>query len=148
MTSIDAVVFAGATPDEVMAAAARTAREITGADIGLVVADGDPDQLPAGCVHAVTLPVATPERNHGSLVLGWIDPLRQMSPENLELARGFAAQVAVTVSLAQSRIEQERLAVYEDRDRIARDLHDLVIQRLFATGMTLQGTLRSCRCRR
>lgn len=36
-----------------------------------------------------------------------------------------------------------RLAVYEDRDRIARDLHDLVIQRLFATGMQLQGALRT-----
>jgi signal transduction histidine kinase len=31
--------------------------------------------------------------------------------------------------------------VYEDRDRIARDLHDLVIQRLYATGMSLQGTM-------
>ena len=44
--------------------------------------------------------------------------------------------------LAQARREHERLAVYEDRDRIARDLHDLVIQRLFATGMMLQGTTR------
>jgi signal transduction histidine kinase len=144
LTSIDAVVFAGATPAEVMAEAADYARDITGADAGLVVVDGEGDgQLPAGCAHAVTVPVATPERSHGSLVLGWIDPLRQMSPENVELARAFAAQVAVTVSLAQSRSEQERLAVYEDRDRIARDLHDLVIQRLFATGMMVQGTLRS-----
>ena len=36
---------------------------------------------------------------------------------------------------------RERLAVFEDRDRIARDLHDLVIQRLFATGMSLQGVM-------
>ncbi len=144
LTSIDAVVFAGANPDEVMAAAAEQARAVTGADIAVVVAqDHDADQLPAGCVHALSLPVATPERNHGWLVLGWIDPLRQMSPEHVELAREFAAQVAVTVSLAQSRSEQERLAVFEDRDRIARDLHDLVIQRLFATGMMLQGALRS-----
>ena len=144
LTAIDAVVFSGATPSEVMTTAAEHARDITGADIGIVVIDDtDADQLPAGCSHAVTLPIATPDRNHGSLVLGWIDPAQQLSPDHVELARDFATQVAVTVSLAQSRSEQERLAVYEDRDRIARDLHDLVIQRLFATGMMVQGTLRS-----
>jgi signal transduction histidine kinase len=49
----------------------------------------------------------------------------------------------VTLVLAEARHEQGRLAVYEDRDRIARDLHDLVIQRLFATGMQLQGAMRT-----
>ena len=60
----------------------------------------------------------------------------------LDLAGSFGSQAAVTLVLAQARREHERLAVYEDRDRIARDLHDLVIQRLFATGMMLQGTTR------
>jgi signal transduction histidine kinase len=58
------------------------------------------------------------------------------------LAQTFAGQAAVTLTLAEARVEQQRLAVFEDRDRIARDLHDLVIQRLFATGMLLQGTMR------
>ena len=53
----------------------------------------------------------------------------------------FAAQAGVALELADSRAEAERLSVYEDRDRIARDLHDLVIQRLYATGMSLQGTM-------
>jgi signal transduction histidine kinase len=48
----------------------------------------------------------------------------------------------LTVVLAEAQHEHERLALYEDRDRIARDLHDLVIQRLFATGMSLQGATR------
>jgi signal transduction histidine kinase len=61
----------------------------------------------------------------------------------VELAEAFAAQAAVTLVLAEARHEQGRLAVYEDRDRIARDLHDLVIQRLFATGMQLQGAMRT-----
>ncbi len=38
--------------------------------------------------------------------------------------------------------ERQELAVVSDRDRIARDLHDVVIQRLFATGLQLQGTRR------
>ncbi|GAC1441413.1 MAG: two-component system sensor histidine kinase [Mycobacteriales bacterium] len=54
----------------------------------------------------------------------------------------FAAQAAVALELAERRRETERFAVFEDRDRIARDLHDLVIQRLFATGMQLEGAVR------
>src|SRR5690606_10529671 len=42
------------------------------------------------------------------------------------------------IELAQRRRDAERLSVYEDRDRIARNLHDLVIQRLFAVGMSLE----------
>lgn len=52
----------------------------------------------------------------------------------------FAGQVGVALKLAASQQDRERLAILEDRDRIARDLHDLVIQRLFAAGMTLQST--------
>lgn len=44
--------------------------------------------------------------------------------------------------MAEAQRDRERLAVYEDRDRIARDLHDLVVQRLFATGMTLDSAQR------
>ena len=54
----------------------------------------------------------------------------------------FAAQASVALELAERRRDAERLTVFEDRDRIARDLHDLVIQRLFATGMQLENTSR------
>ncbi len=53
----------------------------------------------------------------------------------------FAAQAAVALELAERRRDVERFAVFEDRDRIARDLHDLVIQRLFATKMGLEGVV-------
>jgi signal transduction histidine kinase len=53
----------------------------------------------------------------------------------------FAAQAGVALELAARRAESERLSVYEERDRIARDLHDLVNQRLYAAGMSLQGTM-------
>ncbi|MFI5530246.1 GAF domain-containing protein [Kitasatospora sp. NPDC051853] len=55
---------------------------------------------------------------------------------------GFADQAALALELASRRREAEQLAMLEDRDRIARDLHDLAIQRLFATGMTLQSAAR------
>ncbi|MFC9329243.1 GAF domain-containing protein [Kitasatospora sp. NPDC057015] len=55
---------------------------------------------------------------------------------------GFADQAALGLELASRRRDAEQLAMLEDRDRIARDLHDLAIQRLFATGMTLQSAAR------
>jgi signal transduction histidine kinase len=54
----------------------------------------------------------------------------------------FAAHAALGLELARQRTENERLNVFRDRDRIARDLHDLVIQRLFATGMQLESSMR------
>jgi signal transduction histidine kinase len=56
--------------------------------------------------------------------------------------QGFADQAAVALTLAEHRRDVEQLALFEDRDRIGRDLHDLAIQRLFATGMTLQSASR------
>ncbi|MGW3955213.1 GAF domain-containing protein [Streptomyces sp. NPDC004752] len=58
------------------------------------------------------------------------------------LAVQFASQAALALMMADAQRDRERLAVFEDRDRIARDLHDLVIQRLFATGMMLESAQR------
>ncbi|MFD3725452.1 GAF domain-containing protein [Streptomyces sp. NPDC058671] len=58
------------------------------------------------------------------------------------LASQFASQAALALVLADARHDRELLAVFEDRDRIARDLHDLVVQRLFATEMMLESTRR------
>ncbi|MBS46085.1 MAG: diguanylate cyclase [Nocardioides sp.] len=54
----------------------------------------------------------------------------------------FAEHAAVCLEVAQGRENQERLAVLEDRDRIGRDLHDLVIQRLFAVCLGLDALSR------
>jgi signal transduction histidine kinase len=62
--------------------------------------------------------------------------------EALAAAAGVAIDNArLYAELAASQAEHERLVVYRDRDRIGRDLHDLVIQRLFATGLQLQSVL-------
>jgi two-component system, NarL family, sensor histidine kinase DevS len=54
----------------------------------------------------------------------------------------FADQAALTLERARAEEERELIAVLEDRERIARDLHDVVIQRLFATGLHLQSAAR------
>ncbi|MEV6020210.1 MULTISPECIES: GAF domain-containing sensor histidine kinase [unclassified Streptomyces] len=64
------------------------------------------------------------------------------STAETETLRAFAGQAAVAMELAERRQDAEQVAVLKDRDRIARDLHDLAIQRLFATGMTLQSAGR------
>ena len=64
---------------------------------------------------------------------------------DISLMSTFAAQAALTLERARAQEEREMLAVLEDRERIARDLHDVVIQRLFATGLQLQSTARLAR---
>ncbi|WP_084772948.1 histidine kinase [Nonomuraea candida] len=58
------------------------------------------------------------------------------------MLQAFAGQAALALELAEARRDAERLGLLEDRDRIAKDLHDVVIQRLFATAMTLMSTVR------
>ncbi|MGV1003395.1 MAG: GAF domain-containing sensor histidine kinase [Candidatus Nanopelagicales bacterium] len=65
-----------------------------------------------------------------------------LNPDQQEISATVAAQAALMLILAQGRREAERLVLLEERDRIARDLHDLVIQRLFATGISLAGAAR------
>jgi GAF domain-containing protein len=59
------------------------------------------------------------------------------SPADVEMAEQLATHAAVALELADRRADEERVAVLEDRHRIARDLHDHVIQRIYATGLTL-----------
>nr|WP_239166923.1 GAF domain-containing sensor histidine kinase [Actinoplanes italicus] len=66
---------------------------------------------------------------------------RPASTDDASLLSTFADQAALALERARAQEERELLAVLEDRERIARDLHDVVIQRLFATGMQLQGAM-------
>lgn len=58
------------------------------------------------------------------------------------MLQAFGEQAGIVLEVAGRRADAERLTMLEDRDRIAKDLHDLVIQRLFATGITLSGAAR------
>jgi len=65
--------------------------------------------------------------------------------DDLTLISGFADQAALALRLAESTRQSNELRVLSDRDRIARDLHDHVIQRIFAAGLSLQGILARVR---
>ena len=79
----------------------------------------------------------------GVLALAWT-PARAAHALAVEpgLVGQYAEQAALALHVARTRDSQQQLAVFEDRDRIGRDLHDLVIQRLFAVGLSLQGLAR------
>ena len=75
----------------------------------------------------------------GVLVLGRLRGADRFGVETeVAMAAGFAEQAALALELARAQSDRARLAVYEDRDRIARDLHDVVVQRLFAVGLSLR----------
>ena len=90
---------------------------------------------------AVVFPLGAPGNVRGVLTIGRRHGAMPFPQAQADFAASFAAQAGVALELAASRVDAERLSLYEDRDRIARDLHDLVIQRLYATGMSLEGTL-------
>ncbi|MFG3364354.1 GAF domain-containing protein [Streptomyces sp. NPDC090032] len=91
---------------------------------------------------AMMLPLQSDGRVLGTLVTPRARGARPFSDAERTLATQFASQAALALMMAEAQRDRERLAVYEDRDRIARDLHDLVIQRLFATGMMLESAQR------
>jgi signal transduction histidine kinase len=90
---------------------------------------------------AVVLPLGAPGNVRGVLTAGRMPGSMPLPAAGVEMLRTFATQAAIALELAAHRQQAERVAVFEDRDRIARDLHDLVIQRLYATGMSLQGAV-------
>ncbi len=86
----------------------------------------------------MVLPLADTERPRGTLVVGRHPGARPFTDAQVEAAATFAGHAAVALELAEARRNQQRIALMEDRARIARDLHDHVIQQLFAAGMTVQ----------
>ncbi|WP_402468731.1 sensor histidine kinase [Isoptericola aurantiacus] len=93
------------------------------------------------------LPLGGPGRTAGVLSVGRRRGTPPFPRVVVDALTAFAAQAAVALELAERRQDAERLAVVRDRDRIARDLHDLAIQRLYATGLSLEGVGRRLRDR-
>ncbi|HEX6934774.1 MAG TPA: GAF domain-containing protein [Streptosporangiaceae bacterium] len=90
---------------------------------------------------AVVFPLGPPGGVRGVMTAGRLTGSMPLSPRAVEMVTTFAAQAGIGLELAEHRRDSQRLALFADRDRIARDLHDQVIQRLFATGMSLQGAV-------
>jgi signal transduction histidine kinase len=91
---------------------------------------------------AVLIPLGGPPAL-GTLVVMRRGDLEPFEPELLHLATAFAAQATVALELVRSQQRERRLQVQADRDRIARDLHDHVVQRIFATALALDRISRS-----
>ena len=89
--------------------------------------------------------IVMPLRAHDA-VLGVIAVARNkddppFDTDYLELVSDFASHAAIALALAAGRKRERELNILADRERIAHDLHDHVIQRLFAAGLDLQGSI-------
>jgi signal transduction histidine kinase len=115
----------------------------TGTPLRMVTPDGQPglravvpDQLDAGPV--LVVPLVGSHTTHGVLSVVRLRGRPAFTAEDLDMATGFASQASVALELARARADQQRAALLDERERIAADLHDHVIQRLFASGLSLQ----------
>jgi signal transduction histidine kinase len=86
----------------------------------------------------MVLPLVGAHVVRGALVVGRLRDRARFTTGDLEMATTFANHAAVALELADARAAKERVALLEDRDRIARDLHDHVMQRLFGAGLTVE----------
>jgi two-component system, NarL family, sensor histidine kinase DevS len=127
---------------------------VAGTDIGRAFVDRTPLRLEkldvgAGTVPtsgpALVLPLRATDTVAGVLIVMRQDGIRPFTDEQLDMMAAFADQAALAWQSATTQRRMRELDILTDRDRIARDLHDHVIQRLFAVGLALQGTMSRAR---
>jgi signal transduction histidine kinase len=144
---------------EVIDAAGPFAAELRGRLIDLsrtfaarLIADGTPrvcedlasSAAPADLVElvgaetAILVPLTGPGVDRGLLAVCRHPEQPAFTAAEIEATTVFAGQMTLALQLAESRARRERVTLLDERDRIARDLHDHVIQRLFAIGLTVQ----------
>ncbi|MFE9989056.1 GAF domain-containing protein [Streptomyces sp. NPDC005381] len=129
--------------DGLVAAALTSSEPVVSDDVAhdeRVAQGGDPQW--AGLGPVVAVPLGAGGKARGVLLLGRVPGAAPFGEAATGPLLAFAGQAALTLELAERRRDAEQIALLQDRDRIARDLHDLAIQRLFAAGMTLQSTQR------
>jgi signal transduction histidine kinase len=128
----------GARAEQVREMVDALREHITRAEAG-----GDLMVIPQGAERTVVL---VPLRAHlaakGVLLVVLDGGRGSLEADEAELLASFADQASLALDRAQAIFDRQELMLISDRDRIARDLHDLVIQRLFATGLQLQGARR------
>jgi signal transduction histidine kinase len=93
--------------------------------------------LPGGAPVAL-VPLSAGRRALGLIIAAWPEGDELAAQDALPALAAFAIQVAVALTASRAHDDRARLALLEDRDRIARDMHDNVVQRLFSTGLSLQ----------
>ena len=113
----------------------RAPDRFTGVDVGTGPQGGP----------ALVLPLRTTDSVAGVLVAVRAVGAQPFRVDELDMMSAFADQAALAWQLASTQHRMRELSILTDRDRIARDLHDHVIQRLFAVGLSLQGTIARAR---
>jgi signal transduction histidine kinase len=169
---VTAALAGGVDTEEALRLVADRARDVAGADVATVlsrettavaltrVVSGKHEDVPDDSSYVETVletgqpfvaedapvlvvPLRSADGIEGALSLQWRkDAAASFADIDVRMPQSFAEQAALALQVARARQDREKLAVFEDRDRIGRDLHDLVIQRLFAIGLSLENTAR------
>lgn len=92
---------------------------------------------------ALVSPMRTKAKLWGVVCIARSPGARRFTQAEIDSAGDFVSRASIAVELAMAREEAERAMLADDRSRIARDLHDHVIQQLFGTGLTLQSVVAS-----
>lgn len=108
------------------------------ADLRLLPATGY--DLQENISSTMLIPFTTGDATSGVLCVARTIDKPAFEPRDLDMGVSFASHVSLTLDRSHARVTRRRMELLEDRSRIARDLHDHVIQRLFATGLNLQAT--------
>ncbi|MGV0792264.1 GAF domain-containing protein [Mycolicibacterium sp. XJ1819] len=139
---------AGELPESVSAATIPLA----GTAVGRAFTDRTPQRLESidiglrtGTGPALLVPLRATDTVAGVLIAVRPDGAYPFTADQLDMTATFADQATLAWQLASSQRRMRELDILTDRDRIARDLHDHVIQRLFAVGLALQGTIPRAR---
>jgi signal transduction histidine kinase len=137
------------------AGVARASIQVSGTTVGQVfqqrklyrgtAADAGLDGFLDDAGPALVVPLRATDTVAGVVVTLRHQGAQPFTDEQLDMMSGFSDQAALAWQLASSQRRMRELDILSDRDRIARDLHDHVIQRLFAIGLAVQGTIARTR---
>ncbi|NQU37569.1 MAG: GAF domain-containing protein, partial [Actinobacteria bacterium] len=155
---ISRALLADEDSSEVLALVAKWARRISHADVAAIgfedrygtqiieIADGSRTIGPLGAPLPLPEPSLLIPLGHRSpsaaLCVANAPSGRRFDRQVIGQLKAFADQAVIALELAEARHDAERIGIFEDRDRIARDLHDSVIQRIFAAGLALEAVSR------
>lgn len=158
------ILTAGSTPGELLVAAAAGAHaaQVEGQSVpaaesisGEVMESGRPLVTEDAGAHgrayqpiirrghvgpAIFVPLRVRGRATGTLMVANLTGGRRFDEGTVKLVETFADQASVAMELARAQADVRRVGLMDERERIAKELHDGVIQSLFAVGMGLQGT--------